>query len=209
MIVVIKEQVGVGGNAALGSLQVDWEHWGIEPRSFKLNFKPPNLVLTTLQAFAFLTLSLLTSCDVSFISLILWGPIGPTALGLCSVAPLSLIVCWWCSDSTLEKSIWNKRQNGKYRCTPAVSIQRVPQLLRPDQSACVGRGRWHQVPCEAASEEGVWWLPGPEHHRGPDPQRRDGRLVQPGSVSLCFNTSITVHIWLSIDKYREPRWFIG
>ena len=68
----------------------------------------------------------------------------------------------------------------------------MPQLFGPDQSARVGRGRRHQVPREAASEEGVRRLPGPEHHRGADPERRDGRLVQPGSV--CFNSSVTVTV---------------
>lgn len=66
--------------------------------------------------------------------------------------------------------------------TCSLSAQRVPQLIRSDQAAGLGRGRWHQVASEAASEEGVGRLPGTEHHWGPNAQWRDGRVVYPGYV---------------------------
>jgi len=77
------------------------------------------------------------------------------------------------------------------------SPQRVPQLVGPHQAARLGRGRRHQVPSEAASEERVGRLPGPEHHRGPDPERGDGRLVQPGYV--CGWLCVCVCVFQSVD----------
>lgn len=58
----------------------------------------------------------------------------------------------------------------------------MPQLVRSYKSPRVGRRRRHKVSSEAEAEEGVGRFPGPEHHRGPDAERRDGRVVQPRCV---------------------------
>lgn len=66
-------------------------------------------------------------------------------------------------------------------------MQRMPQRHRPHQGARVGRGRRHQVEGEAAFQTRIRRLPGPDHHRGPHAQRRDGRLVQSWYVCRKHN----------------------
>lgn len=56
--------------------------------------------------------------------------------------------------------------------------QWMSQRHRPHQGACVGWRWWHQITGEAALQARVGWFPGPDHHRGPHSERRDGRLVQ-------------------------------
>lgn len=73
--------------------------------------------------------------------------------------------------------------------TPSSSeLQRMSQRHRSNQGARVGRGRWHQVASEAALQARVGWLPGPDHHRGPHAERRNGCLVQSRYVDVVILT---------------------
>ncbi len=61
-------------------------------------------------------------------------------------------------------------------------LQRMPQLLGPDQGARLGRGQRPQVEAPAEVDARERRLPRPDDHRGADAVRRDGRLVQPGEA---------------------------
>ena len=75
------------------------------------------------------------------------------------------------------------------RAQSSPTSQWMSQRHRSHQGASVGRGRRHQITGEAALQTRVGWLPGPDHHRGSHPQRRDGRLVQPGYVTCSMSTN--------------------
>uniref|UniRef100_A0A8D8DD95 (northern house mosquito) hypothetical protein n=2 Tax=Culex pipiens TaxID=7175 RepID=A0A8D8DD95_CULPI len=59
----------------------------------------------------------------------------------------------------------------------------MPQLVRPDQGARLGRGQRSQVEAAAEADARVGRLPGADNHRGADAVGRDGRVVQPGEAN--------------------------
>ena len=56
----------------------------------------------------------------------------------------------------------------------------MSQFVGPNQSSRLGRGQRPQVKIASKIYARVRRLPRPDHHRGSNPFRRDGRLVQPG-----------------------------
>ena len=86
------------------------------------------------------------------------------------------------SPFTYYRAPWYRAfsEEGTFNDNCFFQLQRVPQLVRPDQGPCVGRGQRPEVKATAKVHPRVRWLLGADHHRGPDLVRRDGRVVQPG-----------------------------
>lgn len=76
----------------------------------------------------------------------------------------------------------------------------MPQFLRPDQGSSLGRGQRPEVEAAAEADPGVGRFPRPDHHRGADALRRDGRLVQPGEE---IGQELRLRIHQAPDQRRD------